>query len=223
MKIHLLLLVFLPLSALTEAAETNELFVTEKYTGTIYVGRSVKEHQDQLLELAKTNRECLPAQDFPEGNWGEPYCGFQLSLRFEKNTYTNGEQIIAILLVRNITNNFVNYSSSSCAPEDGPVGLLVTTDKGQTVTPPATPPPIIMPAISSGNNGGSIPPHTQHKYLERLNSRYILTTGNYLVRASLDYSFVAKRTPEGKPLKLEWKLNQITSASVPIKIETSKE
>jgi hypothetical protein len=215
MKVYLLLISFLAFGTLIEAAETNELYATRDFSDVL---RGIV----RFHEATKTNRECLPAKDFPEGNWGESFRGFQLSLRLDNNTYTNSKQVTAIVLVRNITtNDFISGSGSSFEAEGGPVGLMVTTDKGQTVEiPPDTSSPRIMTAHTAGSDGGSIYPHTQHKYLERLNSRYALTNGDYFVQAVLGYRFITKRIPDGKPLESEWK--QITSALVPIKIEEPK-
>lgn len=58
---------------------------------------------------AEKNPESRPAAQFPEGNWGKPSNGFQLSLRFENKVYTNGEPMMATTLMRNVTNTQLTY------------------------------------------------------------------------------------------------------------------
>src|SRR5437867_456520 len=100
MKITFILILLL-VYRITHAEETNKLFITDN-------GFLVADHE-RLLEEAKKSKESLPAEAFPEGNWGSPKKGFQLSLRFDKPTYTNGENITAIILLRNVTNTTVAY------------------------------------------------------------------------------------------------------------------
>lgn len=215
MKIYCLLLIFLTADILSGAAETNKLYMTDERQ--LSVGWQFI--SSKQLEATKKRREALPAKDFPEGNWGEPFHGFQLSLRFSKNTYTNGEEIAAILLLRNITNHYMSWASG-VAKDIGAIDLAVTTETGQAIDPrPKAPVPAGMPTVSYAGPSGSIAPLTQTKFLETLNKKYDLTNGTYLVQASLPYPLVKRRSPDGKPLELEWK--QVTSARVPIKIESS--
>jgi hypothetical protein len=186
-----------------KADVTNELYVTDNNPGLIYVGHSAEEHKLQLLAEAKTNRESLPAQDFPEGNWGAIMNGSQLSLRFDKQAYTNGEPITAILLIRNTTNQLIQYPNSDYPNEDGPFLLLATTDTGESM-----PSKEVQSGPISAGGSAFLAPYTQRKYAERLNNRYNLTNGMYLIHA-----LVKTETVGG--------VAEIKSAAVPIKIESS--
>jgi hypothetical protein len=211
MKFHFAGIALLVVIFKMSAQETSINYTTFEKSGEYTIKREGLSETPKVDAIEK-RREALPVNDFPEGNWGQPFRGFQLSLRFNKDTYTNGETITAILLVRNITNSSMGfYYASEAANNDGPFELLVTTDKGQTVTAP----PINYFTATSG--GGEIYTNAQYKYLERLNNRYNLTNGTYLVQASFGYQLVKKRSPEGKPIELEWK--KITSAPVQIKIK----
>ena len=53
--------------------------------------------------------ESHPAEQDPEGHWGEATNGLQISLRFEKQTFTNGEPVNAVMFMRNVTNQPVAY------------------------------------------------------------------------------------------------------------------
>ncbi|HEX3856079.1 MAG TPA: hypothetical protein VHY30_02145 [Verrucomicrobiae bacterium] len=212
MKFYLASIILLTIIFKMSAEQTNMAYVTDE-SHALAVLQMERLSEAPKIDAVEKRRETLPAKDFPEGNWGQPFRGFQLSLRFNKDIYTNDEPITAILLLRNITNRFINYSGSDSANNDGPFELSVTTEKGQLLTSP----PIVDWIVSAG--GGGIPTNTQHKYLEQLNNRYNLTNGAYLVQASLRYQTIKKRSPEGKPIEFEWK--QITSAPVQIKIEDS--
>lgn len=83
------------------------------------------ERKTNTFLLAKTRAapECRPAALDPEGNWGSPQDGGQLSVRFRKAVFTNGEQIIATFYIRNIADKTLSYLSSG--PSDWSFGIVV--------------------------------------------------------------------------------------------------
>jgi len=193
-----------------KAEETNELYVTDDNSGIYLNQNSMGLHQEKLLEEAKKTRESLPAKDFLEGNWGESLNGIQLSLRFDKQAYTNGEQITAVLLARNTTNIYIGYADSLGGNGDGPIRLVVTTATGQPITPQQ--PPIIF-----GGHDYIIAPKTQRKHLELLNSKYNLTNGAYFIHAAV--KIASNKSLDSKFDQIEWV--DVKSADVQIKIEDS--
>jgi len=165
--------------------ETN-IFITDNSYGasesTVRTTSGFIVFRPEKIEEAKKNPESLPAKDFPQGNWGTEIGDTQLSCRFEKTTFTNGEPITAVILVRNVTlTNIVHYSPFLGAV-DGPVNLVVTTENGE----------ILPEKKYHGSILANVPrmivPGTQHKYNERLDSGYTLTNGTYLVSAVLNWS-----------------------------------
>src|SRR5208283_2339530 len=96
MNLPSLVLLLAAIISVSGAGDTNKVFLTED--GFLRVDRARK------LEEAKKSKESLPAEEFPEGNWGTVTNGFQLSLRFEKTAFARGEPIVAVLLLRNTTN-----------------------------------------------------------------------------------------------------------------------
>jgi hypothetical protein len=136
----------------------------------------------EKIEVAKKTRESLPAESFPEGNWGLITNGFHLSLRFEKEVFTNGEPIAAIILLRNISDKVLTYRAAfpSGAPQAGPIALKVFTETGEMVAP------IANDFRSVSTRGRSLHPESQHKYLQPLDKEYNLkTNGTYFVTARL--------------------------------------
>lgn len=215
MKINnlvLFLFLFWNMTLCVMAELTNELYVTDDGS---HIYADPKAYYDQLLSEAKKTRESLPAKDFPEGNWGEAVNGLQLSLRFTSKTYTNCEHIDAILLVRNITNRYVQYVAfpDGSGNTNGPVAFVVTTTSGKIISSKQQPPVLL------GGHDYLIPPHTQRKYVETLNNRYHLANGTYFIRASLKTTLVKVFTTDGRPDKIEYP--EVNSAGVPIEINDS--
>jgi hypothetical protein len=146
----------------------------------------------QKVEAAKTNRECLPAKDFPEGNWGEPLIGYQLSLRFQKQVYANNEPINAILIIRDLTNQVLWYVEDDIIMEQGTAFLQVTSQNGG-----AMPPKQERSGIITGGKMGILAPGTQNRFEASLDHRYQLTNGMYRVRASVKFPAWKIPGPDG--------------------------
>lgn len=187
-----------------EPYKTNTTFVTDD--GHIYFKKGFLKYLDpQKFEAAKKFRESLPAKDFPEGNWGLPVEGIQVSLRFNKSSYTNGELIDTIVLVRNTTNEYFLYPPCNNKVTWREVDFKAYTSSNQLVES--------KPLDNSIHFGGplvSLLPGIQNKYENHLNDTYDLTNGSYLVQAAIEFS--GGTSPNG-----EW--IEIKSAKVPIEIK----
>lgn len=83
----------------------EDLFLTwneVRYPGLAYCGPVVvTEHE---LKAIRDSPECQPAEKDPKGNWGPKVAGFQLSLRFPSAEVANAQDIVAVVLLRNVTN-----------------------------------------------------------------------------------------------------------------------
>jgi len=172
------IVLFFGLALSVSTAETNKLYVTDDGFLIRQAANGQTSMDPKQVEDAKTSRESLPAEEFPEGNWGKVQDGFQLSLRFDKPKYKVGEPITATILLRNITNRTLMYQASFIAGKSSPIGLAVTDHQSNLVRPTSD----IIRVISSHEK--KLYPNTQHKYQERLNAMYNLTTnGTYSVYA----------------------------------------
>ena len=204
-----------------KADDTNVVFITDDgYLMQLNSGGKLVVSPD-VAEAAKKMKECLPATDFPEGNWGLVKGGFQLSLRFEKQIFTNGEPITGILLMRNVTNEnvYLQYNPFPIGYADGPIGFQVTPDSGQ---------PLIQHEYNAEiwNGGGFrwLKPGTQAKYFERLDKRFNFKNGTYTVVALKTASCLPwPKIENGTPVFMQsLQTNvQLQSAPVTIKIEDS--
>jgi len=135
------------------------------------------------VEEAKKLKECLPAERFPEGNWGTNLVDYEVSLQFEKSTFTNQAPIMATVLIRNTLDTSISNTMSGYLREGvtghGPV-LLTTWKSGQAIP-------------NTGFSSQDMPPSgihnlvpgTQHKYILPLDVQSKLTNGTYFVRASV--------------------------------------
>jgi hypothetical protein len=97
---------FTLLSANAANAGTHEVYVTDD--------RTVYHHETNLLTEARLRaalaaKDSRPAEADPEGNWGAAVEGFQLSIRLDKATYTNGEPIAARVILRNVSGGDLKY------------------------------------------------------------------------------------------------------------------
>ena len=143
-------------------------------------------HHERLVEVKRIKDsealpESRPAKQDPEGHWGEMTNGIQMSLRFEKQTFTNGEPIDGVVLIRNVTNQPVVCFQPAriLATKDGKP-LKRKDDTGVII--------ISMPQEIT------VFPQTQKKSHERLDQIYDLTQGvEYVFKAVCRHPEVASQ------------------------------
>ena len=193
----ILFMVFLSYSVFVRGAETN-LFVTDDGF-LIWDYHNQIKMNPQKVEEAKKSRESLPAAQYPEGNWGSAQGGFQLSIRFEKTSFTNSEPIVATILLRNVTNQILNYPVINEFGKDGPINLAMIDNKGSVLPSGSDDIAIIS------QHDSQLYPGTQKKFIERLSNEAVGTNTSFSVYANLTVS-----CPH---------CVQVKSANVPIKIE----
>lgn len=169
------------------AGETNKLFVT------------VDLWDRRIPNGTGDTNECLPADQFPEGNWGVATNGIQLSLRVDKTDYTNGETVLATILIRNVSNTIAPYHSTMVADRDGPVRFNVLSKDNHRVEP------VQWGAVEGLS--ADVPPGCQRRFVERFDKDYRLTNGTFFVQA---YVYVGPGRVYAE------------SAEVPIKIVSSR-
>ncbi|HTR43384.1 MAG TPA: hypothetical protein VMH87_17365 [Pseudomonadales bacterium] len=180
-------------------SETSLFYVTDDGF-LVYKSHKQITLNPQKVEEAKKSKESLPAAAYPEGNWGNVQNGFQLSMRLKKISFTNGEPIVATILLRNVTNQILSYPLINIAGRDGPIGLVIVDDKGNDILPESDDITIISAHESS------IFPGTQKKFVELLNQTSAFKTNkNYSV-----YAHIRVSCPH---------CVELDSAKVPIKIE----
>ena len=179
-------------------AETNLLYITDDGF-LIHVRDGQIKMNPQKIEEAKKTRECLSASEFPEGNWGNIQSGFQLSLRLEKESFTNNEPIIATILLRNVTNQVLTFPLINEPGKDGPINLTAVDSKGNML-------PVGSDEITIiSSHDEKLFPGTQKKFVERLGQVKLETNETFSVYASITVSCP--------------KCVEVKSAKVPIKIE----
>ncbi len=110
--------------------------------------------------------------------------GFQLSLAFTKESFTNGEPIFCFVTIRNITNQFVGYYDNVHAYKE----VVVVNDAGQTLISKEqlrkTPFERSLSRIVMNPQPFYLGAGAQRTYTNRLNDMYELNLpGQYLVYA----------------------------------------
>jgi hypothetical protein len=138
-----------------------------------------------VLALMCSIARSAETNGFLEDNWGQANNGFQLSLCLEKHTFTNGEPVVAILLLRNVTNTNlrlqyfprfpVKYSSS-------PLGFEVTSETGQVLIENEN----ILPTITSQLSPSQLDSGSQAKFVAQIDKKFNLTNGIYSIKAVME-------------------------------------
>jgi hypothetical protein len=125
------------------------------------------------IENARTNIECQPAKDDPNGHWGPIIYGYELSIRFKKFTFHTNEPVIATIIYRNAGTNILNHAT----PFGGDLDFKVAIKNGAGNELDDS----FVPARTTGHGGGWIP-GTQYKYESDLTKRYGLSKpGTYSI------------------------------------------
>lgn len=146
------------------AEETNRLFV------------SVDESNCKMPDDISRTNEYLPAEQFPAGNWGKATNGIQVSLRFDNASYTNGEPIQTMILVRNVSNEPAFYHSIYVSGFDGIVRFITTTEDDRKFEG-------VDWEWGARVVGRGLRPGCQMRFVERFDKEYHLTNGTFFVKA----------------------------------------
>jgi hypothetical protein len=171
------------------AQAMNALKAEEQFTNAIptnvYVTETVRVDRrnsagEMLFSVGAINQaeklpESRPAELDPDGHWGEATNGLQVSLRFEKKFFTNGEPVVATLLLRNVTNSPARITIASLIGEPSPVNVLAFQNKA--------PLPMKLDGFDEGRiitvSLIKVPIYqqTQHKFQERLDRCFDFKNG----------------------------------------------
>lgn len=171
-------------------ASTLEVFLTDDgMISTDSSGNAV--FQNWQLEAARKAKESRPAHLDPEGNWGEPSAGMQMSIRLEKSSYKVGEPVEAIIIMRNLDQKPREYRllwplelgfglSLFVSGRSTPLPTMAearATDEGMKR---------MARSVYKGHTFG-LSPGTQKKFEVPLSAIYDLTRpGSYQIMASRD-------------------------------------
>lgn len=180
------LLVVLPLATClvgSACAQTNQFYITDERK-TSYEDTPFSPEQ---IERAKSAKESRPAQEDPEGHWGPVQEGFQLSLRFEKASFTNGQPVVACLILRNVSDRRLRYSQSYYGSEaDWRLILMRDQDRvyGRDEPKPGASFAERLKGIHQGSYGSwPLEAGTQRRFFLDLNKVFDLATnGEYVVQ-----------------------------------------
>lgn len=192
-------------SSTSFAESTNDVYVTKSEILTI---PQIDSYHACFYTAAVEAHESLPAKDFPEGNWGKPAYGLQVSLRLTKSAYTNREKIPVEVMIRNVTTNEVTFLYDNHGYADL-IYLKVTTKTGEPVARPK-PGPVVQNGL-----GETLQPHEQSKIQEFIKD-YYLTNGEYLVHATVAVDYHLKIEPNGDRKVIS---DEATSSDVPFEIK----
>ena len=176
MKILLTALI-LSTSLATVLAETNQFYLTDDFV--THYGDTLPFTPEQI-ESAKHAKDCRPAEQDPEGHWGQPTEGFQLSIRLQKESFTNGEPVTACVILRNVSGRLLRYLT---ARFDDPMSKIVLMRGQERVPGKNEPKPGAtfaerLKALHAGSLGSfQSPAGTQRKFLIELDKSNLPPAG----------------------------------------------
>jgi hypothetical protein len=165
-------------------AETNRFYITDERR----TSHDETPFSPEQIETAKYAKESQPADQDPGGHWGPVQEGFQLSLRFEKASFTNGQPVIACLILRNVSDGRLRFSASYYGPEDD-IRLVLMRDQERVSGKDEPKPGASFAERLKGTHQGSsgswpLEAGTQRKFFLTLSKTFDLATnGEYVVQA----------------------------------------
>ena len=150
--------------------------------------RSPLPFSPEQIEKAKHAKDSRPAEKDPEGNWGAVAEGFQLSLRFEKESYTNGEPVTACVILRNVSDRPLVYPYEY-TPDEREIAFVLMRGQdrvyGKYDARPGASFTERLGALRMGHGWDRASPvGTQHKSLVNLSKIFgLATNGEYVIQA----------------------------------------
>jgi hypothetical protein len=106
----------------------------------------------------------------PNGNWGDLTNQAQASLRFPKDAYTNGEPVVATILIRNYSTN--TTLKIPCEVTFMPMKFIIVDKTGMQLKPKESSDPIPHPIISGTFDDGMAQPMEQARFKERIDADF---------------------------------------------------
>ena len=173
----ILIAIFLLAAESFAVAQTNMQYITEKVSTNIDLFVVTTNQTGDVTALA----ESQPSAEDPIGNWGEATIGVQMSIRLEKETFTNGEPINADILLRNVSDKPVRFLFFY--PQNNALALILKKE-GEAK---AGDEQIIKENHTRGLAGHlwhpTIQVGKQYKYIVGLTNFFDLTPGKYKIQA----------------------------------------
>ncbi len=137
----------------------------------------------QQMEEAQRAKESRPAAQDPEGHWGKATEGFQLSVRFEQESFRAGEPVVAAVIIRNVSDRKVFYREYMISRKDSSAFQFDVLDERQH--PVDRLDPKAPDDITDGPHATLLlNPGTQSRYQVKLGEKFNFSQpGKYTVRA----------------------------------------
>jgi hypothetical protein len=178
--------------------QTNRFYITDEGKGSV----PKTPFSQEQIEKARHAKDSRPAEDDPEGHWGTVTEGFQLSLRFEKDSFTNGEPVVARVIMRNVSDRSLTYPCEY-SPNEREITFMLTRNGVRVygvydLRPGATFQERLR-ALRTGHGWMRVsPPGTQRRFFVNLNDIFNLTTNGQYVACATRTIWKEGSTEEGK-------------------------
>ena len=152
---------------------------------SLHCGGATSRLPRSRLQPRELPRDCRQAEDDPLGHWGAPWEGAQLSIRVQKEHFTNGEPVVACVTLRNVSDR-VLYFDVGPYPEERDTKIVLTRGHerilGVDDPKPGETFPQRLRYIRSGSAPGHVPisPGTQRQFFRDLSKMFDLSVaGSY--------------------------------------------
>ncbi len=139
----------------------------------------------EQIAAARVAPDCRAAEDDPQGHWGAPWEGAQLSIRVQKEHFTNGEPVVACVTLRNVSDR-VLYFDVGAYPEEKDTKVVLTRGQERIlgVDDPKPGETFLrrLSYIRAGSSPGPMPisPGTQRQFFRDLSKVFDLSAaGSY--------------------------------------------
>ncbi len=140
------------------------------------------------IKTARSAPECRPADEDTRGHWGSSWEGDQLSIRLQKEVFTNGEPIVACVTLRNASDR-MSYLEVVIPQEERDTKIRLMHD-GQRVLGEDDPKPgeSFQQRLTHIRRGSAhvepLPPGTQRQFFRDLSKLFDLNAaGTYTAQA----------------------------------------
>ena len=143
----------------------------------------------EQIAAARTAPDCREAEADPQGHWGTPWEGAQLSIRLQKEHFTNGEPVVACVTLRNISDR-VLYFDVGPYPEEKDTKIVLTRGQERILGVDDPKPRGTfqerLSSVRAGSSPGFVPisPGTQRQFFRDLSKMFDLSVvGSYSASA----------------------------------------
>jgi len=133
-----------------------------------------------IRKISGQTRNTMAATEAPDAHWGAIKDGIQLGISLTRSNFQTGQEMIAMVHVKNVGTQPVPYKAKAISCSDGPIEIMITDEAGK---PLSCKNPLLASLI--GSQGETVEPNSQNLHPQRLDGQFDFLPGSYTVQARL--------------------------------------